>query len=342
MDSYQNKVLAWRMFMTSSMKAAIHLGQDFLENSEIYKNTKFENIENVFNITQKLLKRTFWRNSECEAPGSFTLMDEINTLQRQRDQVGEGKSLCLRRFISMCGWKRAADAKWTGQIEDLMRYPSYRDAVGLDGGAIEFERKNFPGFTTLTTGKKEHRAGEFQRPDHLCLWITTSSGKGMMRIASRTPRNSRIAQTGFYQDVVGLSWVEVRKRDGTVAHLMDHATVQPTKWYSNEKKLVILFSLPPVLWVAEVWSEEMAKVPFTLMEISWTRNYYFKQLNLWIKWAFTRLLRIGVTTLLWRRKKITPSYTREQSSYGCCGSRRSGYVDIFSTWHRVTWWCRAS
>ena len=25
--------------MTSSMKAAIHLGQDFLENSEIYKNT---------------------------------------------------------------------------------------------------------------------------------------------------------------------------------------------------------------------------------------------------------------------------------------------------------------
>ena len=42
--------------MTSSMKAAIHLGQDFLENSEIYKNTKFENIENVFNITQKLLK----------------------------------------------------------------------------------------------------------------------------------------------------------------------------------------------------------------------------------------------------------------------------------------------
>ena len=68
----------------------------------------------------------------------------------------------------------------------------------------------------------------------------------MMRIASRTPRNSRIAQTSFYQDV-GLSWVEVRKRDGTVAHLMDNATVQPTKWYSNEKKLVILFSQQPVL-----------------------------------------------------------------------------------------------
>ena len=35
------------------MNAATHLGLDFLMNSEIYKNTRFENIENVFNITQK-------------------------------------------------------------------------------------------------------------------------------------------------------------------------------------------------------------------------------------------------------------------------------------------------
>ena len=59
-DSYKNNVLTRGMFMTSSMKADIHLGQDFLENSEIFKNTKFENIENVFNITQKIfLKRAF-------------------------------------------------------------------------------------------------------------------------------------------------------------------------------------------------------------------------------------------------------------------------------------------
>ena len=45
--SYKNNVLAWRMYMASSMKAAIHLGQDFLENSEIYENTKFEHQECV-------------------------------------------------------------------------------------------------------------------------------------------------------------------------------------------------------------------------------------------------------------------------------------------------------
>ena len=45
-----------RMFITSSMKADIHLGPNYVSNSEVYKNTKFEDIESVFNITQKLAK----------------------------------------------------------------------------------------------------------------------------------------------------------------------------------------------------------------------------------------------------------------------------------------------
>ena len=42
--------------MTPLMKAAIHLGQDFLDNSEVYKNTKFENIKK--------------EHSECKDPHS--------------------------------------------------------------------------------------------------------------------------------------------------------------------------------------------------------------------------------------------------------------------------------
>ena len=43
------------MFMSSSMKAAIHLGQDHVANLEICKNTNFEEIQSSFNITQKLI-----------------------------------------------------------------------------------------------------------------------------------------------------------------------------------------------------------------------------------------------------------------------------------------------
>ena len=83
-DSYKNNMLAWRMFMTSSMKAAIHLGSDFLGNSEIYKHTKFENIDNVFIIIQKLVK---------------------DTVQRQRDDVGQGQSLSTQ-IHCLCGQNR--------------------------------------------------------------------------------------------------------------------------------------------------------------------------------------------------------------------------------------------
>ena len=48
--------MTWRLFMASSMKAAVHLGPQFQKNSEINRNTRFENIENVFNVSQKLIK----------------------------------------------------------------------------------------------------------------------------------------------------------------------------------------------------------------------------------------------------------------------------------------------
>ena len=41
--------------MSSSMKAAIHLEPNCLANLEVYKNTNFEEIQSLFNITQKLM-----------------------------------------------------------------------------------------------------------------------------------------------------------------------------------------------------------------------------------------------------------------------------------------------
>ena len=41
--------------MASSMKAAIHLGPNYLTKLEVFKNTNFEKIHSLFNITQKLI-----------------------------------------------------------------------------------------------------------------------------------------------------------------------------------------------------------------------------------------------------------------------------------------------
>ena len=41
--------------MSSSMRAAIHLGLNFLKILEVYMNTNFEEIESLFSITQELI-----------------------------------------------------------------------------------------------------------------------------------------------------------------------------------------------------------------------------------------------------------------------------------------------
>ena len=38
--------------MSGSMKAATHMGPDYIDNLEIYKNTNFEELQNLFDITE--------------------------------------------------------------------------------------------------------------------------------------------------------------------------------------------------------------------------------------------------------------------------------------------------
>ena len=55
MEAYKTNVLVWGLFVSSSMKAAIHLGPSNTDNLEVHKNAKFEEIQNLFDITQKLV-----------------------------------------------------------------------------------------------------------------------------------------------------------------------------------------------------------------------------------------------------------------------------------------------
>ena len=139
-----------------------------------------------------------------------------------------------------------AERRWNGQIEDLRMYSSYQDAVGIHGEAIELEWKILQGFSTLSIlqeiqkdlQEKNIQLENFEASS--CQCSMAFCGKQMMRIASRTQKKSRITQRNSYQDI-GLFRVQGRQRDG-MANLTinrDSGIAQPTKWYSNSKKLAI-------------------------------------------------------------------------------------------------------
>ena len=48
-------VLIWGLFESTTMKASIHLGPNYVEILEVYRNTNFEGLQNLFDVTQKLI-----------------------------------------------------------------------------------------------------------------------------------------------------------------------------------------------------------------------------------------------------------------------------------------------
>ena len=192
------------LFLASSMKAAIHLGPDFLTNSEIHKNTKFENIWSVVNISRKLIKEHSEEilnveSLEYSSPSrtrSILANDQPVKSAKAKVCVHADSVLCVGQVKDISG----ATERWKGQVEDLKRYSSYQDAVGLDGEPIESEWKIFSRFSSLSL----LRDVNVQRH-----WVE----KRMMKNVFRTPKKSGITPWNSCTDI-GRFWVQDRKKSG--------------------------------------------------------------------------------------------------------------------------------
>ena len=139
----------------------------------------------------------------------------------------------------------AADAKWAGQLEGLKMYLSYQDAVGLDGEAVELEWTIFAGFTTLTTLKEIQMDMERKNsePENFfkdrIIFMSMFSGIEWKKNDENCISNAEKVKDYSKRFLPG-HWtflVQVRNKNGTVAHMMDKGTVQPTKMVLQFKEL---------------------------------------------------------------------------------------------------------
>ena len=51
----KTNVLILGLFMSTTLKASVHLGPNYTEILELYRNTNFEGLKNLFGITQRLI-----------------------------------------------------------------------------------------------------------------------------------------------------------------------------------------------------------------------------------------------------------------------------------------------
>ena len=55
-EAYKNNIMMWGLFVSSTMKAAIHLGLNYEKNFEILRCRNFDNVGNLFTLTEILVK----------------------------------------------------------------------------------------------------------------------------------------------------------------------------------------------------------------------------------------------------------------------------------------------
>ena len=55
MFDLKTNVLIWGLFMSTTMKSAVHLGREYQQNLIAYRNTNFEELKTLFDITLRLI-----------------------------------------------------------------------------------------------------------------------------------------------------------------------------------------------------------------------------------------------------------------------------------------------
>ena len=151
----KKNILIWGLFMSSSMKAAIHFGQIFTKNLPVFKNTHVEYIQNLFNITQRLVTE----NSEeilnvkaFESSDPFmvkkTRMSHPQVIKWTQVTVHVYSDSVLR--LGKLSFSSEAAQRWKGQLIDLL----HQELFEVDGEPIEFKWNLLPELTSLEILRK--------------------------------------------------------------------------------------------------------------------------------------------------------------------------------------------
>ena len=98
--------IVWRIFMSATMRAAVHLGSDYENNLCITKNTDFEQLKTLFDVWQKLtlkhgseicgISTTRWHLTSWRK--STLLHDRVSKLSKARVHVYSDSVLCLGKM----------------------------------------------------------------------------------------------------------------------------------------------------------------------------------------------------------------------------------------------------
>ena len=111
----KTNLLIWRLFMSASMRAAIHLGQNYTENTSSLQKRACGRDREFIQHNSEIGGGKFWRDPGCEGHRQqWPIMGK--NISSTGDQVDKGKSPRILRLGLMCG-KNVCTSRSSGKLE---------------------------------------------------------------------------------------------------------------------------------------------------------------------------------------------------------------------------------
>ena len=208
-DDLNVNTAIWGIFMNTTLRAAIHLGQHQTENLLFTKNQHLKSAKQLLQATDMLIKDQTEINAlttidykDLTWRSTSLLCDKTFAITNAKTYVFADSVLCLESMRDEPNVPRKNNIKWYFEKNHL------KDLNRIDGKPTEFEWKLFPGFTMLGILEEiqtiYERSAVFQRQDHLHVNVQRHCMVRRRNIA-----------------VVGHSWDLDQKRNGTELTLIN-------------------------------------------------------------------------------------------------------------------------
>ena len=339
--SYKTHALIWRMFMSSSMNAAIHLGPNYVSNSEIHKNTKFEEIESLFNITQKGIEE---HSEEILNVRSLDFThhhhgQDLHWSLMRRSSWRRQK--LLRRFRSVCwsdGTRTRSNRKmerpsWRSQKVfvvprrsgwSMEKQLNSRRKISQDFHHCLFFKRSKKTWRAITSSPKSSRTGS-----SLCQCSMTLIGKRNDENCISNAEKIKNYAMKFSQGpwtFLGMEVLFTLKKRRLWFHSQQNVITIQRNWSSCVRKYQCLGS-------SNLEAERKVKHPYASMEIQQTQNSCSKQFILSVSSVFTEQWRIGAINSAWRKKRDELVFLRTTRCWQVYNREKYNSWYLFRQWH---------
>ena len=140
----------WCIFTSVTLQAAVHLGRDYSFNLRSVKNQSSKSVKQLFCTTEKLIKEQMEITRLSTIDWNQPVWKESSLLCDRAVRIMNSKTyFFFDSVLCLGGISPEPVQAWKDKITRYLENRYFKELDRIDGEQMEFEWKNFAGFTAM-------------------------------------------------------------------------------------------------------------------------------------------------------------------------------------------------